>query len=41
MNIFAIMNFGAQLAATNVRFDAFAMFDSVISFENGTAYRKF
>jgi roadblock/LC7 domain-containing protein len=40
-DIFAIMNFGAQGAATNVRFDAFAMFDSVIVFENSTAYRKF
>jgi hypothetical protein len=40
-DIFAIMNFGAQGATTNTRFDAFAMFDSVISFENGVAYRKF
>jgi hypothetical protein len=40
-DIFAIMNFGAQGATTNTRFDAFAMFDSVISFENNTCYRKF
>jgi hypothetical protein len=29
------------VATTNVRFDAFAMFDSVIVFENGVSYRKF
>jgi hypothetical protein len=40
-DIFAIMNFAAQGANTNVRFDAFAMFDQVVVFENNTAYVKF
>ena len=40
-DIFAIMNFSAQGANTNVRFDAFAMFDQVVVFENNTAYCKF
>jgi len=40
-DIFCIMNFAAQSAATTVRFDAFAMFDQVLVFENNTAYVKF
>jgi hypothetical protein len=40
-DIYAIMNFDAQAAATNVRFDAFAMFDEVVVFENNTCYVKF
>jgi hypothetical protein len=35
------MNFAGQAAATTVRFDAFAMFDEVLVFENNTAYVKF
>jgi hypothetical protein len=36
------MNFGGTATAiASARFDAFAMFDSVISFENQTCYRKF
>lgn len=40
-DIFAIMNFAAQGAAMTARFDAFALFDEVIVFENNTAYVKF
>jgi hypothetical protein len=43
-DIFAVLNFGGTTggaAVTNTRFDAFAMFDSVIVFESNTAYRKF
>jgi hypothetical protein len=40
-DIYAILNFNAQGAATNVRFDAFALFDEVIVFENNTCYVKF
>ena len=40
-DIYAIMTFPAQGGAVNVRFDAFALFDEVIVFENGTAYSKF
>jgi hypothetical protein len=41
-DIFAVLNFaGAAGAAVTLRFDAFAMFDSVIVFESSTAYRKF
>jgi hypothetical protein len=41
-DIYAIMNFttGALPTAT-LRFDAFAMFDSVVVFENNTAYIRF
>jgi hypothetical protein len=35
------MTFAAQAANTTVRFDAFAMFDQVLVFENNTAYVKF
>jgi hypothetical protein len=43
-DIFAVLTFGGTTgtyAITNTRFDAFAMFDSVIVFESGTCYRKF
>ena len=40
-DIFCIMNFAGQASATTVRFDAFAMFDQVVVFENNTAYVKF
>jgi hypothetical protein len=41
-DIFAVLNFGTTAAAiASARFDAFAMFDSVIVFESQTAYRKF
>jgi hypothetical protein len=41
-DIFAVMNFGGTATAiASARFDAFAMFDSIISFQDGTAYRKF
>ena len=40
-DIFCVLNFAAQAAATTVRFDAFAQFDQVIIFENGTSYVKF
>ena len=39
-DIFAIMNFNSP-SAINVRFDAFAMFDTRIVFENGTSYVRF
>ena len=39
-DIFAIMNFNSP-SAINVRFDAFAMFDTCIVFENGTSYVRF
>jgi hypothetical protein len=40
-DIFCVLNYAAQAAATTVRFDAFAQFDQVIIFENGTSYIKF
>jgi hypothetical protein len=40
-DIFAIMNFGAQGGNVTARFDAFALFDEVVVFENNTAYVKF
>ena len=41
-DIFAIINFvGTNGTAINARFDAFALFDEVVVFENGTAYVKF
>ena len=39
-DIFAVVNL-TPAAAITPRLDAFAMFDSVIVFENNTAYRKF
>ena len=40
-DIYAIMTFPAQGGAVQMRFDAFALFDEVLVFENGTAYSKF
>lgn len=40
-DIFAIMNFNGVAAVANARFDAFAMFDSCLVFENGTAYVRY
>ena len=40
-DIYFVPNFAAQTGATNVRFDAFALFDTVIVFKNGTAYVKY
>ena len=40
-DIYAIMTFPAQGGVVNTRFDAFALFDEVIVFENGTAYVRF
>jgi hypothetical protein len=41
-DIFAVLNFGGTATAiASARFDAFALFDSVIVFESQTAYRKF
>ena len=40
-DIYAIMTFPAQGGVVNTRFDAFALFDEVLVFENGTAYSKF
>jgi hypothetical protein len=40
-DIFAVINFGVNAAVISTRFDAFAMFDSVIVFESQTCYRKF
>jgi hypothetical protein len=34
------MDFAAQGAATNVRFDSFALLDTVVVFENNTAFIK-
>ena len=40
-DIYCVMNFAAQGAAITTRFDAFALFDSVVVFDNNTAYIKF
>jgi hypothetical protein len=40
-DIYAIMNFTAPAALANVRFDAFAMFDEVVVFENNTAFVRY
>ena len=41
-DIFAVINFsGSAGAVPSCRFDAFALFDEVIVFENGTCYVKF
>jgi hypothetical protein len=40
-DIYAIMNFVAPVAVGACRFDAFAMFDEVIVFENNTAFVRF
>jgi len=38
---YAILNFGTQTGANNIRFDAFANFDCVVICENNTCYVKF
>ena len=40
-DIYLVLTYAAQSAATTVRFDAFAFFDTVLDIENGTAYVKF
>jgi hypothetical protein len=40
-DIYCVMNFAAQGAAITTRFDAFALFDTVVVFDNNTAYIKF
>ena len=40
-DIYYIPTFAAQGASYTTRFDAFALFDTVLVFENGTAYVKF
>jgi hypothetical protein len=40
-DIFAVINLTPTVGALTPRFDAFANFDSVLIFENGTCYRKF
>jgi hypothetical protein len=40
-DIYFIPTYAAQAAATTTRFDAFAMFDTVLVFENGTCYVKY
>jgi len=40
-DIFLVINFSGSGATNNCRFDAFALFDSVVVFENNTAYVKF
>jgi hypothetical protein len=40
-DIFCVMNFSPNNPAVTVRFDAFALYDSVVVFENNTAYCKF
>jgi hypothetical protein len=40
-DIFCVLNFAANASTPTVRFDAFAQYDQVIIFENGTSYVKF
>jgi hypothetical protein len=40
-DIYAVLTFGTGATANTVRFDAFALFDEVVVFENNTAYVKF
>ena len=40
-DVYYVGNYAAQGAATTTRFDSFALFDTVIVFENGTAYVKY
>ena len=40
-DIYAMLTYGTQTAAGNMRFDTFANFDCVIICENNTAYCKF
>lgn len=39
-DIFWNINFGAQAANTNVRFDYYALYDNVLVFENGVCYSR-
>ena len=40
-DIYLVLNHKAAAGAVSVRYDAFALFDSVLVFENNTCYRKF
>ena len=40
-DIYYIPTFGSNAAAATIRFDAFALFDSLLDFENNTAYVKY
>jgi hypothetical protein len=40
-DIYCILDYNAQGSAVTTRFDAFAMFDEVVIFDNNTAYVKF
>ena len=40
-DIFCLMNFSGSAGAGTVRFDAYALFDVVICFENGTAFIRY
>jgi hypothetical protein len=40
-DVFLIANYGAQAVATSVRFDAFANFDTIVTFESNTCYITF
>ena len=40
-DIFLVLNYSGAGSTSNCRYDAFALFDSVVVFENNTAYCKF
>ena len=40
-DIYFVPSYAAQGASTNIGLDAFALFDTVLVFKNGTAYVKF
>lgn len=40
-DIFAVINVGTSAVSTTARFDAFALFDEVVVFENATAYVRY
>jgi len=40
-DIYAVINYSGSSATATVRFDAFALFDEVLVFDNNTAYAKF
>jgi hypothetical protein len=40
-DIFAVVNYAGTAGAATLRFDAFALFDEVLVFENNTCYAKF
>jgi hypothetical protein len=40
-DIYAVMTFASPNAVSACRFDAFALFDEVVVFENNTAYTRF